>query len=274
MTTAAAVAKALADAGIERVFGLPGGEVLVLIDELRKAGIDFVLMRHEANAGTRRSGLRQARDAARRGDWRRWGRAPPTCCCRSRARTSIRNRCWPSRAQLPDDFPASHTHQLLPLDDIYRPVCRRRSTDHQRRSADDAVERALTACMERPYGASYLTLSAREALKPSAGAGGARVDARRPPDTSAWRRDRRPALRDCARVARRAKRPLVLIGLGIDNANAARIRRWLDEWSLAGRRHAEGQGHRRRNAAELRRRDQRHGRGRLDGRGAQGRPTS
>ena len=51
MTTAAAVAKALADAGIERVFGLPGGEVLVLIDELRKAGIDFVLMRHEANAG-------------------------------------------------------------------------------------------------------------------------------------------------------------------------------------------------------------------------------
>ena len=50
-TTAAAVAKTLADRGIERAFGLPGGEVLVLIDELRKAGIDFVLMRHEANAG-------------------------------------------------------------------------------------------------------------------------------------------------------------------------------------------------------------------------------
>src|SRR4051812_40893148 len=51
MITAAAVAKALADAGIQRTFGLPGGEVLVLIDELRKAGVDFVLMRHEANAG-------------------------------------------------------------------------------------------------------------------------------------------------------------------------------------------------------------------------------
>ena len=50
-TTAAAVAKAIADAGIARVFGLPGGEVLVLIDELRRAGVDFVLMRHEANAG-------------------------------------------------------------------------------------------------------------------------------------------------------------------------------------------------------------------------------
>ena len=50
-STAAATARVLADAGIERVFGLPGGEVLVLMDELRRAGVDFVLMRHEANAG-------------------------------------------------------------------------------------------------------------------------------------------------------------------------------------------------------------------------------
>src|SRR5213083_708580 len=51
VTVAAATARALADAGITRVFGLPGGEVLVLMDELRRAGVDFVLMRHEANAG-------------------------------------------------------------------------------------------------------------------------------------------------------------------------------------------------------------------------------
>ena len=50
-SVAAATAKIIADAGIERVFGLPGGEVLVLIDELRRAGVDFVLMRHESNAG-------------------------------------------------------------------------------------------------------------------------------------------------------------------------------------------------------------------------------
>jgi thiamine pyrophosphate-dependent acetolactate synthase large subunit-like protein len=31
-TTAAATARALANAGIDRVFGLPGGEVLVLMD--------------------------------------------------------------------------------------------------------------------------------------------------------------------------------------------------------------------------------------------------
>jgi acetolactate synthase-1/2/3 large subunit len=48
-STAAATARLIADAGIERAFGLPGGEVLVLIDALRTAGVDFVLMRHYAS---------------------------------------------------------------------------------------------------------------------------------------------------------------------------------------------------------------------------------
>src|SRR5688572_24168059 len=38
-STAAVTAKLLADAGTERVFGLPGGEVLVLMDELRRVGV-------------------------------------------------------------------------------------------------------------------------------------------------------------------------------------------------------------------------------------------
>ena len=36
-TAAAAIARTLADAGIERVLGLPGGDILVLMDELRRA---------------------------------------------------------------------------------------------------------------------------------------------------------------------------------------------------------------------------------------------
>ena len=57
---AVVVAKAIADAGITRVFGLPGGEVLLLMDELRRAGVDFVLMRHEANAGIAAASCRLA----------------------------------------------------------------------------------------------------------------------------------------------------------------------------------------------------------------------
>ncbi|MCA8881268.1 MAG: thiamine pyrophosphate-binding protein [Rhodobacteraceae bacterium] len=44
------LARRLYDAGCRTAFGMPGGEVLSLIDALRRNGIDFVLVRHE-NAG-------------------------------------------------------------------------------------------------------------------------------------------------------------------------------------------------------------------------------
>src|SRR6187551_3841964 len=128
MITAAAVARSLAEAGIDRVFGLPGGEVLVLIDELRKAGVDFVLMRHEANAGIAASVYGKIK------------RQPGVVIA----------TLGPGAANL-----------LLPLHDIYQPIARVVDKVTQD-NVDDVVDRALTACMDRPYGVSYLTLSARE----------------------------------------------------------------------------------------------------------------
>jgi acetolactate synthase-1/2/3 large subunit len=49
-TCADAFARTLRDAGIRRVFGLPGGEILDFMEALRKAGIEFLLTRHEATA--------------------------------------------------------------------------------------------------------------------------------------------------------------------------------------------------------------------------------
>jgi len=230
MTTAAAVAKALADAGIARVFGLPGGEVLVLIDELRKAGIDFVLMRHEANAGIA---------AAVYG--KLLGQPGVVLATLGPGAANLmlpvasayldQEPLLAISAQLPGDVPASHTHQLLPLHEIYRPVCRM-TGEITCDNAADILPRALGACMERPYGASFLTISAREALKdarPPAKGGptGPVTDSVGPPLMGG--RDAAANLR--ARLAT-AERPLVLIGLGVDNANATRIRRWLDEWNL------------------------------------------
>src|SRR6186997_245185 len=114
MNTAGAVAKALAEAGIQRVFGLPGGEVLVLIDELRKAGIDFVLMRHEANAGIA---------AAVYGKLKRQpgvvlatlGPGAANLLLPMASAYLDQEPLLAITAQLPDEFPPSHTHQLLPL---------------------------------------------------------------------------------------------------------------------------------------------------------------
>src|SRR5437016_7873868 len=122
-TVAAATARALAAAGIDRVFGLPGGEVLVLIDELRRAGVDFVLMRHEANAGIA---------AAVYGKLQRQPGVVLTTLGPGAANLMLplssshleQEPLLAISAQIPDDFPPSHTHQLLPLHEVYRPVCK------------------------------------------------------------------------------------------------------------------------------------------------------
>ena len=51
MRAADVVAKRLYEAGCRWAFGMPGGEVLTLLDALEKAGIQFVLCRHENAAG-------------------------------------------------------------------------------------------------------------------------------------------------------------------------------------------------------------------------------
>ena len=45
------IARRLYDAGCRHAFGIPGGEVLTLIDALNRAGIEFVLTKHENGAG-------------------------------------------------------------------------------------------------------------------------------------------------------------------------------------------------------------------------------
>src|SRR5436190_7284832 len=166
ITVAAATARALAEAGIDRVFGLPGGEILVLMDELRRAGVDFVLMRHEANAGIA---------AAVYGKLRKQPGVVLTTLGPGAANLMLplsnayldQEPLLAISAQIPDDFPPTHTHQLLPLHDVYRPVTRL-AEKITALNADSVVPRAIAACMTRPFGTAYLTLSAREALKPAA----------------------------------------------------------------------------------------------------------
>ncbi len=45
------IAERLYEAGCRFAFGMPGGEVLTIVDALEKAGIEFVLCKHENNAG-------------------------------------------------------------------------------------------------------------------------------------------------------------------------------------------------------------------------------
>jgi acetolactate synthase-1/2/3 large subunit len=46
-----AIARRLYEAGVRHAFGMPGGEVLTLVDALTRAGIRFILCKHENSAG-------------------------------------------------------------------------------------------------------------------------------------------------------------------------------------------------------------------------------
>ncbi|HTM34013.1 MAG TPA: thiamine pyrophosphate-binding protein [Vicinamibacterales bacterium] len=227
-TVAAAVARSIAAAGIDRVFGLPGGEVLVLIDELRKVGVDFVLMRHEANAGLA---------AAVYGKLR--GTAGVTVATLGPGAANLmlpianayldQEPLLAITAQIPAEFPAAHTHQLLPLHEMYRPVCRYVDTVTAS-NVESVVSRALAATRQRPFGVSYLTLSAREAVKPvieAATASSPMAGLKRAPGDPPAQAAR---LRDALAAA---ERPLIVVGLGVDSSIAPRLRQWIETWNLA-----------------------------------------
>ena len=171
MTTAAATARLLADAGIERVFGLPGGEVLVLMDELRtrrrrlRADASRVERRH------RRGGVRQAARPAGRGvDDAGAGRGQPDAAVVQRvSRSGAAARdlgADPRRVSRQPYAPAAATARRLPAGRAVR------GQDHRQQRRSMSCRARSRQCMERPFGASYLTLSAREALEPAVGAGG------------------------------------------------------------------------------------------------------
>ena len=64
MTTASEViASRLRDAGCTHAFGIPGGEVLALMDALREAGIEVILSKHENCAGFMGEGVYHANGA-------------------------------------------------------------------------------------------------------------------------------------------------------------------------------------------------------------------
>jgi acetolactate synthase-1/2/3 large subunit len=230
-TTAAAVARLLADAGIDRVFGLPGGEVLVLIDELRRAGIDFVLMRHESNAGLAAAvyGKLRGRPGVA---LTTLGPGAANLMLPLSSATLDQEPLLALSAQIPAGFPASHTHQRLPLHEAFWPLCKYVGTI----AADtvgDVVPAALASCRARPCGAAYLTLSAREAVRPVErgpidAASAAAADASAPAAEAAAA----GRARELARLLATASRPLVMVGLGVDPANAGRLRRWLNRWNL------------------------------------------
>ena len=200
------LADKIAEAGVDVVFGLPGGENVDLLDSLRRCGIEFVLVRNESSA------IFMADVHARitRGIGAALTTLGPGA---SNAYAGIAH-AWLDRApvllltaQTDPKLIGVHTHQVLDLESVFRPVTKftaRLSPD----SANETIDYAIVLLRSGRPGPVHLGLAA--------------VDARK--DVYVSSRPDRPSTdivneNDIARAKHflaSSRRPVVIVGLGLE----------------------------------------------------------
>ena len=223
-TCAETLAHTLRDAGVVRMFGLPGGEMLDFLEAARKAGIEFILTRHEAVAALMADAAGQI---ARQ----------PGVCVSTLGPGALNLTLGVANAFL-DRSPliaitAAHattarpiaTHQNLDLNAVYRPFTKQTVTLDGVNTAA-TVRRAWRTAVEPRMGPVHFALPsdvARQEERQAEDPAGITLSPDPPPPPS------RDALdRMAARIAR-ARRPLVVLGLDLDpNTAPPAVRRFVD----------------------------------------------
>lgn len=209
------VARTLSEQGITRMFGLPGGEILDFIDAARRAGIEFILTRHEAAASFMADVTGQIE--------RR-----PGVCVSTLGPGAVnmtlgvanayldRSPLLAITATLARSAAPFATHQQLDLEAVYRPFTKMTVTlDGQDTAAK--VLRAWRCSVEPRMGPVHIAIPSDVAK-----ADDRIVEA---PDANAAENAATPApspasVRRLADEIRRARRPIVILGLDLDPATA------------------------------------------------------
>lgn len=226
-TVSEALAQELQSVGVDRVFGLPGGEVLGLIDALRRSDIEFALCRHEANAGIM---------AAVYGKLKRTVGVVLTTLGPGASNLMLpiasslldREPLLAIAAQVPTSWPAERTHQRLPLLESFRPLTKHSGSLHAL-NCRSLLRTAVAAATSEPQGPAFLTLSSDDAHSVAQEADPGVRPALLNPVTL------RPAgevADELTRIIGEAQHPLIVVGLGTRPEVSEPLRRWIDDWRL------------------------------------------
>ena len=219
------LARRLYDAGCRYAFGMPGGEVLTLVDALEKAGIRFVLAKHENAAGFMGEGVHHV-DGAPVILVATVGPGALNCVNvvanaeQDRVPLIVLTGCVDAEDEL------TYTHQVLDHQAVYRPITRasfRLTADSADIVADKAVAIATTPrCgpvhIDVPIGVADAVRPDRDLAQlqppgPVAPAGGALAQARE------W--------------LAAAKKPLAVVGLDVLNDRSETVlRAFLEHFSV------------------------------------------
>lgn len=204
-------ARTLAEAGVTRMFGLPGGEILDFIEGARRAGIEFILTRHEAAASF-------MADVTGQIDRR------PGVCVSTLGPGAVNMTLGVANAYL-DRSPVLTitaavarsaapfaTHQNLDLEAVYRPFTKMSVTlDGEDTAAK--VRRAWRCAIEPRMGPVHIAIPsdiAKMEDRDSDGADSIQID---PPPVPPPPKE---AIAQLASEVRTASRPVVILGLDLD----------------------------------------------------------
>lgn len=211
-TGADILALGLRQAGAEHAFGIPGGEVLALVDALERAGVRFHLARHENAAGFMAEGL-----------WRTTGAVPILVATLGPGVANAVNviaNAQQDRVPLifitgcvDRDIAESFTHQVFDHQAVLRPLVKA-SFRAEHGTEALVIGKALAIASQGRPGPVHIDLPISVAEARSAVRGIAATTARP--------RSAPVDLDEARRLLASARRPLVLAGLDLAQARGAR----------------------------------------------------
>lgn len=222
------LAQGLRDFEIERVFGIPGGENVEIVDALRQEGIRFVLVHHESSAVF-------MADAAARLTGR------PAACLTTLGPGATNSAAGVAHAfldrspvivitaQIADDLIPNQTHQFIDLAAFFAPITKA-SIKLKAEGATRTVRRALELTRTGRPGPVHLQVSNAEAGRPA-------LDANEMSTPLAGTRgsgiDLEPQFAAARQVIARSRRPIIVVGLGLEPERPYEALRMLAEAARA-----------------------------------------
>ena len=211
-TTAQLLAHALHAAGIDLVFGMPGGEVVAVLEAMRQRGIRFELMHHETSAVF-------AADAYARSTG---GIGCVLTTLGPGATNAVAGvaHAWLDRApvviitaQKPDDLLPDYTHQVVDLQAIFAPITKRTVAVTAQNAAAILPETIALTRQGRP-GPVHLQISNEEAVKEAKGEQLSVNSGDR--DHAIIPSSHHPVILSSLHLLTSARRPVIIAGLGLE----------------------------------------------------------
>ena len=208
-TLAELLANKIVNAGVDVVFGLPGGENVEILDAMRRRGVKFVLVRNESSA------IFMADTHARltRGIGVALTTLGPgaTNAYAGMAHAYLdRSPVLLITAQTDPQVIGKHTHQVLDLQAVFRPVTKF-TASLTPDAADITIEAALTLTKSGRPGPVHLSIPASQALRY------VDHDSSKDKPSSTASNVEKEKIELAKNILHASQRPVIVVGLGLES---------------------------------------------------------